>query len=158
MTITKLTRTAPLGAGGEAPAKVTPKGWGKPESDASQSDNGQRERIAAQLQDATPAAQARSAFSGGVQQQIKQLEAPAGEADKVAKEVDDAADGKAKRTRTRRAADPQAEQDLSHNALKFSAERVSILQLIFTSPAFEGVESVEQGLEIAEQLRAFVEG
>lgn len=169
MTITKLSRSGGAAAT-EAPAKITPKGWGAPQAEAqpAQVDNGQRDRIATQLRGngsqpnyeaaEAPAAQARSAFSGAVQQQLKQLEAPPGEADRMAKEVDDAADKK--RTRTRRTTEPDTQPVAGKSTNGYyAAERVALLTLVFTAPAFEtAIESVEDGIKIAEELRKFVEG
>lgn len=172
-------------------ASIRPSGWGRPAAEAQPAavDSGQRERIAAQLngggqkpapvaeaaQEVPAAERARSAFSGGVTETRRQLEAPAGEATLMAAEADrrfgqphhghesEAAPEPAKRTRRKVAApEPVAVAEPQWAAPIFSdpaliSARVALIHLVFNSPAFEP-SSVEEGLEIAGELRTWLEG
>jgi len=134
---------------------------------------GQRERIAAQLngggqtettvyeetQPEPAAVRARSAFSGQVQETRRQLEAPKGEADQMAQEVDRAADvlndGKpATRVRSRAPKPTQAPELTPFVNSALMGARVEVLKLVFGSAGDTGLED---GLEMAKSLMEFVE-
>jgi hypothetical protein len=174
-----VTEAAPAGT-------IRPSGWGRPAAVEAQPvavDNGQRERIAAQLngdarkepsvaeavQEVPAAERARSAFSGAVTATRRQLEAPAGEASQMAAEVDHKFgqpnpgplnEGTEPAKRTRRKVEklvaPEPIEPWVVDPALISA-RVALIHLVFNSPAFEP-SSVEEGLEIAGELRTWLEG
>lgn len=166
---TKLSRQSDASAE-EAPRTITPKGWGRPtavtEDTASVERQApqpaQRERIVNQLrgnaaaepveeaqesQEVSMAEKARSAFSPAVRTQMKDLKAPAGEADKMAAEVDHAADAKvmvSAKSRGKRA--PAAPGAVPHEI------RLEVLKIAFRNPD----TSVEEGIAAANDLLEFV--
>ena len=144
---------AARGAEPETTERVTPKGWGARPAAAEPGEAEQRERVAERLapqpsedRRPEPAENARSAFSGGVREQMAQLGREDAQGDQPADRGNTAAADKP--AATRRTRTPAAGKDEPVAVQWLDPAKVEILKIVFADPA----TTLDEGLEQAKDM------